>query len=232
MKPKTDLKDIYDENFYKKHIEKSFSSAVPYAEMMVSLLNPTSVVDVGCGWGTWLTAFKKQGVLNLHGVDGPWNSQDKMIDDDIVFTGIDLNYPPLKFKRFDLAMSLEVAEHLDPASAPRFVKFLTDLSDVILFGAAYLKQGGKNHINEQRHSYWAELFNQNGYQVFDLFRENFWENKKIEFWYQQNTFLYVRGGCDFFKTLHENGVFPVKNLKFLNCIHPELYSKWLKKNRK
>jgi len=89
-------------------------------------------------------------------------------------------------------MSLEVAEHLEPATAPQFVNSLATASDVVLFSAAYTQQGGTNHINEQPHSYWAGLFAGHAFAPFDLFRPVFWGNDEICFWYRQNVFLYVK----------------------------------------
>lgn len=56
-------------------------------------------------------------------------------------------------RRFDLAMTIEVAEHLTPVRADSFVEDLTRLSDVVLFSAAIPAQGGINHVNEQWQSY-------------------------------------------------------------------------------
>jgi cyclopropane fatty-acyl-phospholipid synthase-like methyltransferase len=85
-----------------------------YAELLAPLLNPKSVVDVGCGRGSWLKAFKEKGAIKLVGYDGSWNNQKNMIDQSIIFHGVDLNKPIFvsDSERFDLAMSLEVAEHL------------------------------------------------------------------------------------------------------------------------
>jgi hypothetical protein len=55
---------------------------------------------------------------------------------------------PLR-ERFDLAMSLEVAEHLTPGRAESFIQELCGVSDCVLFGAAIPGQGGTNHIHER-----------------------------------------------------------------------------------
>src|SRR5262249_2270842 len=131
--------------------------------------------------------------------------------------------------RFDLAMSLEVAEHLLPASAEIFVASLTGLSDVIMFGAAYTAQGGRNHYNEQPPTYWAKLFAAQGFVPFDLFRAAVWGSEQVEFWYQQNTFLYVRNDSDAFNDLIAKGGVPVLNMAFMDCVHPKLYALKLRK---
>ena len=216
---------FYDEDFYKGQMDGSYRSGRRYASELLSIYRPDSVVDIGCGRGTWLKAFGELGSTLLVGVDGEWNSQANMTDQAIRFFAKDLNLPIKlsEFDRFDLAMSLEVAEHLAPESADQFVESLTNLSDAILFGAAYTQQGGTNHINEQPHSYWAEKFCQKRYFPFDLFRECFWGDSEIPYWYQQNTFLYAKENSALYRSLTSKGREPLKNLNFLNCVHPSLY---------
>lgn len=158
------------------------------------------------------------------GVDGAWNSQEKMLDQNISFQPVDLEKPiSYGVRKFDLALSLEVAEHLRPESAETFIESLTSLSDVILFGAAYSGQGGTDHFNEQPCTYWAILFEKFGYAPYDLFRPAFWGNDQVEFWYQQNTFLYVKQNTDEQRRLAGLGFAPMQSIQFMNCIHPAMY---------
>lgn len=94
-------------------------------------------------------------------------------------------------KPFELAQSLEVAEHLYQEYAPNFVKLLTSLSDVVLFSAAIPYQGGVHHVNEQPPAYWAELFAKEGYVCIDCLRERIWEDDSISTWYRQNIMIFV-----------------------------------------
>ncbi len=147
-----------------------------------------------------------------------------MVDQAIEFTGMDLNSPArVSIERFDLAMSLEVAEHLHPSAAKPFVRFLADLSDAVLFSAAYPGQGGANHVNEQKPSYWANLFGELGYLPFDLFRPVVWGSPEVQVWYRQNTFLYVRSGSKVAKPLAEAGQKPLSSFPFMDCVHPALF---------
>ena len=100
-----------------------------------------------------------------------------MIDSAIKFRSIDLNEPFSIPQKVDLTICLEVAEHLEPRISPQFTQCLTETSDVVLFSAAFLNEGGANHINEQQHSYWAKLFAGRDYYPFDFFRPVFWGNK-------------------------------------------------------
>jgi SAM-dependent methyltransferase len=55
---------------------------------------------------------------------------------------------------FDMAMCLEVAEHLPPELGDRLVGLLSELSPTVVFSAASPGQGGAGHINEQAKEYW------------------------------------------------------------------------------
>ena len=214
---------LYGDAFYAGHMAGSYGSARLYSECLSRVYSPGSVVDVGCGRGTWLKAFKESGASRLLGFDGVWNSQQKMIEDSLDFKACDLNKPILSDERFDLAMSLEVAEHLEPASAETFVRSLIGLSDVVMFGAAFMEQGGASHLNERENSYWAGLFASHQYLAFDIFRPVFWGDKRVEPWYRQNTFLYVRKDSDALATIASKGISPMDSLGFMDCLHPDLY---------
>lgn len=56
------------------------------------------------------------------------------------------------------------------------------------------------------------------------FLDQLWGNDNIEFWYQQNTFLYVKNTSKINQILDEAGYKPISNLEFMNCIHPSLYN--------
>ena len=219
-----EVKNSYDDSWYQDQILPAYRSAKIFLEHLHKVIKPKRVVDLGCGRGAWLKAFGEFGATTLVGVDGTWNSQEKMIDTSILFFGVDLNKPiSIAQGKFDLAISLEVAEHLHPESAGTFIRSLTTLSNVVVFGAAYTGQGGTDHFNEQPHSYWAEIFNDIGYVAYDYFRPALWGKVDVEFWYRQNTFLYVKQGSSEESQLLEFGLQPISNLKWMNCIHPALY---------
>ena len=205
----------YDQAFYDSQMEESLSSARIYLAHLWKHHSPASVVDVGCGRGMWLKACGELGAKRLLGLDGPWNRQELMAEPAIRFQAVDLNQPFAVDGKLDLAISLEVAEHLLPSSAGGFVASLASAADVVVFGAAYTGQGGTNHINEQPASYWAQLFAAEGFKAYDLFRPVFWSDRRVPFWYRQNTFVYSRTRAfDGFEVAPG----------FMDCVHPEMYA--------
>jgi SAM-dependent methyltransferase len=218
MKTPQPIKYIHEES---THNLLSPSKIVPF---IVKLLNPKSVIDVGCGIGTFLFKFKEVGVKEVVGVDGKWVDKQKLMISSHEFLETDLELPIQLKKEFDLALCLEVAEHLSENSADTLVNSLTGLSKVIVFSAAIEKQGGQNHMNEQNFSYWKKKFESKNYSVVDIFRPEFWNDTDIQWWYKQNMFLVIHNSID--KNLYQS------NKKNLNendqLIHPELYSERIK----
>lgn len=222
VNPQKPNADFYGDDFYADQIRDSERSARHYLTYLWSIFQPTSVTDVGCGRGAWLKVFAELGARDVIGYDGAWNSQSQMIDSRIRFFPVDLE-KTIVGSRTDMAMSLEVAEHLSPQASDRFVKSLVGLSDTVLFAAAFTNQGGTNHVNERPHSFWARKFELEGFAVFDLFRPRFWGNEEVCSWYRQNTFLYVRRASDAFEGLRTAGFAPMASLDFLDCVHPYFF---------
>lgn len=151
-----------------------------------------SVIDVGCGIGTWLQAFAKNGVERLQGVDGAYVKREQLLIPKKSFLAHDLTQPLPSFAQFDLAMSVEVAEHLPADCAAQFVDSLCALAPAVLFSAAVPFQGGDDHINEQWPEYWAALFARRDYVVYDCIRPLVWNNADVAYYYAQNIFVYVK----------------------------------------
>lgn len=195
------------------HNLESPSQIVP---VILEIIKPKSVVDFGCGIGTFLHVFKKNGVSEVMGLDGKWVNKEllhKYISES-EFKEVNLEESISLEKKYDLAISLEVAEHLSEKSAITFVKNLARCADKVVFSAAIPNQGGQNHINEQPLTYWEKLFNDEGYEMIDCLRPIFWDNTKVFSWYKQNMVLFVRKGVS--QEIPKTTSFPK------NIVHPEL----------
>lgn len=160
--------------------------------IVMDLLNPTSVVDVGCGLGSWLAVFRDYGVERILGIDGEWVDQTTLKIPIDCFIARDLSAPLRLDERFDLVVSLEVAEHLPRESAATLVDSLTSLGSTVLFSAALPGQGGTGHVNERWPDYWARLFGERGYAPIDCVRGKVWTDERVDFWYAQNTLVFAR----------------------------------------
>lgn len=183
----------YTQEFYAGQQTGSLSSASKILPLVQEVFHTTSVIDVGCGVGYWLNVWQSLGVKDIRGVEGPYVSADMLKVDKQFVSFQDLKEPLNITRRFDLAMSLEVAEHLPATHAKHFIEELTSLSDVVLFSAAIPGQEGTYHINEQQPEYWAAHFKERGFVPVDYIRPKVWgDDQNVEWWYQQNVLLYVK----------------------------------------
>ncbi len=61
-----------------KHSEVIHNLSAPnqIVPLLMEICNPKSVIDVGCGVGTFLSVFKKHGVNDVLGIDGSWTNRE------------------------------------------------------------------------------------------------------------------------------------------------------------
>jgi SAM-dependent methyltransferase len=204
-------------HYNEDHNTTSALQIVPYIKNDLGII-PKSIIDVGCGVGQWLRVFRDMGCENVLGIDGEHVEKEKlMIDYGTQFKPYDLRkIGNLNMeKKFDIALNLEVAEHLPESSADDLIQFLTNVSDTIVFSAAIVGQTGENHVNEQNPDYWESKFKERGFVMLDAFREKFWNDAKVNWWYRQNMYLVVNE-----KT---RGRYPHKEFKNF-YVHPELFA--------
>jgi SAM-dependent methyltransferase len=173
--------------FYEMIRDGCRSSAAVVAPIVDKLVSPRSVVDVGCGEGWWGAAFVELGCSAV-GLDGKYAAPSAQIP----FHVVDLESTIGEFGPFDLAVCLEVAEHLSPERAPSFVADLCRLAPTVLFSAAAPGQAGIGHINCRPPSYWARLFADHSYDGTGGLRAKVWGDSRVEWWYQQNLMLFSR----------------------------------------
>ena len=181
----------YTKDFYEGLREGARRSAEVILPIVLNRVPVRSVVDVGCGDGTWLAVLQKLGVEDVLGIDGDYVNEGVLQFPQDRFQSCDLSKPFNLARKFDLAISLEVAEHLPRDCAANFVDSITRLAPAVLFSAAIPLQGGNNHINEQWPDKWAELFKKHDYLPVDFIRKRVWENEAVEWWYAQNTLLFA-----------------------------------------
>jgi len=182
---------LYDEKFYSWQRDRSLESATIVAPLMMSIAPIRSVIDVGCGMGGWLRAFAENGVALVRGIDGDYVDPSKLYIAPECFTAVDLKQPIKIDARFDLALCLEVAEHLPARTSDELVRSLTNLAPIVLFPASVPGQGGTGHINEPWPEYWKELLAQRGFTMLDLIRPLIRYDRRVEWWYRQNIAIFA-----------------------------------------
>ena len=200
-------------NINYNHLETDHSIASP-REVLNCIFNdsvPKSLIDFGCGPGSWLVAAKELGIQDIHGIDGTDSLEKQNSHLLPYFTMANFTEPLNIERKFEVALCLEVAEHLPPEFGSQIISSLTSLSDIIIFSAACPSQPGQNHVNCQWPQYWQKIFNDLGYVCDDSIRWQIWDNKSVSPWYKQNIFI-ARKEPE--SAGNESRIYPV--------IHPEI----------
>jgi SAM-dependent methyltransferase len=181
----------YDSAFFDFVDVSSGRSAARFIERLELGFLPRTLLDVGCGRGVWLRAWKQRGVALVVGVDGAYVDRPTLHVRPEEFVPADVSLSFDLGRRFDLVECLEVAEHLPESAADALVSNLVRHGDVILFSAAQPGQGGEHHVNEQPLPYWIRKFRERGYVAFDHPRAAVRAVEGVEPWYRYNAMLFA-----------------------------------------
>jgi SAM-dependent methyltransferase len=185
---------VYGAAFRESYRSAPPGSAGVIVPMVLSAMPIHSVIDVGCGTASWAAQFLAHGIEDVLGVDGNWADRAKLHVPLDRFVERDLELPIHIDRRFDLAVCVEVAEHLPGSRAGGLIDDLVALAPCVLFSAAIPGQGGTHHVNEQFLSYWARHFARHEFVPVDLIRPQIWDNANVQYWYRQNIILFAAPG--------------------------------------
>lgn len=188
------------ENYYN---QQYFSSNIfdydyaPIANAITEQYAPKSVIEIGCGNGELSKLLSRKGVA-VTAIDG-YSAPDFSEDNSVKFYKVDLNdanavknfFTSVK-QKFDIAICMEVAEHLKPEVSEQLIESMTAVSDIVIFSAAVSEQGGDGHINCQNRLFWHKLFEKNHFFLRDTVRAKIRKNPKVGRWYALNTLDYTR----------------------------------------
>ena len=195
---------------------------------MFGVMEISSLCDVGGGIGLWTREFikmkgEKVDLSRIRCLDGSYVNRSHLLIPEECFVPTELeNRIQLGDEKFDLVMTLEVAEHLSPERADSFVEDLTNLGDTILFSAAATGQGGTHHVNEEYMAYWVDKFSKRGYDLFDIIRPVIQNNHDVPFWYRQNVVVFVKRGSKNYGAISNVKVGPL-----IRVVCEEMYDRTL-----
>lgn len=203
--------------------QNSIRSATSVVPLLKEFISAESVLDLGCKHGEWLLAFKAHGARVVLGLDQA-KREARLVIDRTEFRAVDLTEPFDMDRRFDLAVCIEVAEHLPERAAKPLIASITAAAPVALFSAALPNQGGHGHLNERPRQYWHDLFAAHGYEPIDCLRPRIWQDEQVAWWYRQNLFVYAgRDGLERHAALRAEHARP--RARDLELVHVDVFKR-------
>jgi hypothetical protein len=217
-------KTKYPAEWHNIYGRKTEHSADVILRQLRKIFPVSSFLEAGCGSGHWTKVAQSLGVADCIAADGEWALNNDLVIDRQIFKVADFNNPVDWGRRFDMAICLEVAEHVKGDAAEAIVESLTQASDVVYFGAAIPFQGGYGHINERWPSWWRAKFEARKYTCYDLVRPIIWHDNTIHYWYRQNAFCYVNtNNVEMTQRAVEAQREIYANAILIDAVHPEKY---------
>jgi hypothetical protein len=223
------LSKFYSKSYFNNLNKATIDAARIILKDLYNIYKFKNLIDIGCGHGSWLQAASEiSSIEKITGIDGIYSEklhQNFKTNSKINFVYQDLEKKLFfknksKVSKYDLAISLETAEHLSPLRAKGFIKDICSISNVIFFSAAVDGHGGQNHLNENNQSYWIELFRNEKYDPFIfLDRKRYWfhENFKKCPYYISGSFLFIKKGTKPYSDLIS---YKVYEDQVVDIVHP------------
>jgi SAM-dependent methyltransferase len=192
--------EVYDDEFYRSNQEEGLKLAEWFVPLLRDTFQFNSLLDIGCGTGHYLLACQKMGIADVFGIEGsPFAFKHLLVANSLVVKH-DLRQPYTFNRRWDLAISIEVAEHIDDIATDNYVKILSDGADVVVITAAPLGQGGTRHVNEHSRDWWIDKFAVPGYRydqestekLVSGARKAMAEKQHVTSWFEPNVMVFRR----------------------------------------
>lgn len=187
----------YSAEFYKSVGDRGFEASKIVFKILDRFIDPKIISDYGCGYGIWSRCAAEQ--FPYSKVTGFDLETTIIKNKSRKETFQNLHYAPINFETHedsyvtcDLAICLEVVEHISHGRAKLHISRLCQTSDMILFSGAVKGQGGTGHINEQSLEYWVNQFKCHGWLPIDIIRPLIKHNRKIPSFYKNNILLFVK----------------------------------------
>ncbi|QHI68880.1 class I SAM-dependent methyltransferase [Tichowtungia aerotolerans] len=191
------LDAVYSARYYQTMVEPySRRSVGPIARSIENSFHPQSVIDVGCGSGALLVALRKLGIRNSLGLDCSEAALDIARARGLDTRKFDIATDQFLYSAFyDVAISMETAEHLPENSVDNYISLLCSLAPLIVFTAARPGQNGIGHLNEQSPEYWIEKFKSHNLQLDETLVSRWqtdWKAAGVSDFYTRNLMIFRR----------------------------------------
>lgn len=177
--PKFDI-SLYNDEFFEWHLKHVHKSSVRCMEWYCEQYEPKSVLDLGCGIGSYLLGALNKGlsINHVYGIEISGHAEkytDERIKPSIVYESV----IGRRSANWKCVICFEVAEHIEPIDSDDLIQGIAHASNGrILFSAAPPGQDGTGHINCQPKEYWIDLFAKCGRTPLESITEHIAANWK------------------------------------------------------
>jgi len=158
--------NLYGRNFFRVRRLRYRVKQLKLAAVLFKLWNPYTVYDLGCGIGSLLEGFHLQG-CEVSGSEYGYTHAKRYMPKAIRARTYQADATEMIYeqktameaaKKYNLVISMEVAEHIDPAGSQTFCHNLVRLCNSRIFlTAAPQGQKGTGHINCKSKEYWRKV---------------------------------------------------------------------------
>lgn len=184
----------YDETFYRKQVRKDRQESYKALADMVATLDPSYVIDYGCGAG-WMLYYLWDMGIDVMGFEPSKQTARCAMNLDIAEY---IREDPIDVKmnhdiQCDVATCFEVLEHIPEERAQTAIGNICRYTDTVIFSAATQGQGGIGHINEQGKEYWIDMFSKEDFKIDELTTRKmagFLLDRKAKLWYSKNLMVF------------------------------------------
>lgn len=171
---------LYNDEFFFWHLRYAREYSIKTMDWYIENYKPSSVIDFGCGIGSYIESAFNKGIKNLKGYD-IGGEHAKRYTPNFISEFIEYKdcTKEIICEKFDCVISFETAEHIEPSGTSIFIKNISNAlkkNGYILFTAAPPGQDGCGHINMHEKEFWIKQFCDLGHIIDSEAEKNIKEN--------------------------------------------------------
>jgi 2-polyprenyl-3-methyl-5-hydroxy-6-metoxy-1,4-benzoquinol methylase len=161
---------LYNDEFFEWHLKYAREYSMVTMDWLLEFGRPfQSVVDFGCGIGSYLESAFAKNITKIKGYDIGGDYAKKYTPEHIqpFIEYLDCT-KPMVTEKYDCVISFETAEHIEPSGTNQFCDNLVNAlgkDGYLFFTGAPEGQDGCGHINCQSKAFWTLKFLERNLQI-------------------------------------------------------------------
>jgi cyclopropane fatty-acyl-phospholipid synthase-like methyltransferase len=153
---------LYNDEFFEWHLKYARNYSIVTMDWLLEFMPFDSVVDFGCGIGSYLESAHNKSVSKIKGYDIGGDFAKKYTPECVqeYIEYLDCT-APMQTDKYDCVISFETAEHIEPSGTDQFSSNLVNAVDengYLFFTGAPEGQDGCGHINCRSKYFWMKKF--------------------------------------------------------------------------